>query len=317
MPVAAPYAVRGAYLCRSASADDVAADQVPRDDPLQDLVGALEDLEDLRVAVDLLQPRGLARSPRPAARSRSRRGPAARRGRRRWRAWWRSSWPSRPRARPTGRRCPGACTAFWYIARAASRSMACSARRNCQCCISPSFLPNASRVRSRCTARSSAAWATPTPAARDADAPGGQRGQRDAQAAAGLAEDVVRGHLDVLEDDVGGDLAAVAHLQVRVADRHAGVACMSTSSIVIACSSPSRHSRQTQSADDRVGDPALAAVDHEAVVRAPGHGPQRGRRQVAGRVGLRGGEGEGGLAADQPGQHRARTSGSAKPARAR
>ena len=47
------------------------------------------------------------------------------------------------------------------------------------------------------------------------------------------------------------------------------------SSMVIACSSPSRHSMQHPVGDDAVGDPALAAVDAKAAVDALRDGLQR------------------------------------------
>ena len=42
------------------SAGDIAPNELPRDDPLQYFVGALEDFEDFGVAVDLFEPEGLA-----------------------------------------------------------------------------------------------------------------------------------------------------------------------------------------------------------------------------------------------------------------
>ncbi|MFF9040422.1 hypothetical protein ACF090_33710 [Streptomyces sp. NPDC014892] len=53
----------------------------------------------------------------------------------------------------------------------------------------------------------------------DADPPPDQGRESDAHALPRGAEDALVRHRDLVEDDVGRDLASVAHLEVRGADR--------------------------------------------------------------------------------------------------
>ena len=156
--------------------------------------------------------------------------------------------------------------------------------RNCQCCLPASW--SAERVagpqvlghvvegglRHADTGRG------------DPDPPVGEGLQGDLQAAALGAEEEFGADPDVVEDDVGGDLALVAELAVRGADRDPG--CVGRDD---ERRQPAAGAGQDddEAGRDGVGDPPLAAVEHPAIAVAFGAGGDGGRGEVGRRSWLR------------------------------
>jgi hypothetical protein len=140
----------------------------------------------------------------------------------------------------------------------------------------------------------------------DPDPAPDQGRQGDAQPRPPLAEQILGRHPDVVEHDVGGDLAPVTHLQVGRTDPDAGAGQVDQKHRGPVAAGPGAHQHRDPAGDDAVGDPALAPVENvAAVIGRLGDGLHPLRGEVRAGVGLGRGEGEGGAAAgqlgDQPG----------------
>jgi len=123
----------------------------------------------------------------------------------------------------------------------------------------------------------------------DADPAAGQGRQRLLEPVAlDFAEESVCAELDLVEVHIGGQLAAVSHLQVRYADPDAWQTRVDDEHRQAVAGPGERHD---EAGNGRVRDPPFAATEDPAVAAAFGDGLHGLRAQVGRRLGLGGGEG--------------------------